>query len=109
MAGIYIPGVKMPESCFVCMASALLPWGASCLILNEHLDINSKSRRRDDCPLVEVQYHGRLIDADAFDERVRIAGGMADEELTDDFKDGIQVTLLMLKTQTTIIPADEEV
>ena len=53
---------------------------------------------------VPVPLHGRLIDADAFDERVRIAGGLADEELSDDFKDGMQTTLLLLKTQATIIP-----
>lgn len=43
----------------------------------------------------------RYVDAEAFDERVRIAGGFAEEELTDDFKDGILTVLEMLKTQPT--------
>ena len=59
------------------------------------------------CPLIEIHPHGRLIDAKAFDERIRIAGGIADEELSDDFKDGVQTTLLLLKTQRTIIPEEE--
>lgn len=55
----------------------------------------------------KIPPHGRLIDADDFDERIRQAGGMCEEELTEDFKDGVQTVLAMLKTQTTIIPAEE--
>ena len=58
------------------------------------------------CPLIEVQPHGRLIDADAFDERVRVAGGMSEEELTEDFKDGVQTVLYMLSKQPPIIEAE---
>lgn len=43
----------------------------------------------------------RYIDADAFDERVRISVGFVEEELTDDYKDGVRCTLEMLKTQPT--------
>lgn len=46
----------------------------------------------------------RPIDADAFDERVRVAGGMSEEELTEDFKDGVQAVLYMLSNQPTIQP-----
>ena len=42
----------------------------------------------------------RAIDADAFDERVRAAGGMSEEELTEDFKDGVQAVLYMLSNHT---------
>ena len=41
----------------------------------------------------------RLIDADKFNERVRVAGGFAEEELTEDFKDGVLTVLEMLKTE----------
>lgn len=43
----------------------------------------------------------RYIEADAFDKRVRISVGLVEEELTDDFKDGVRCTLEMLKTQPT--------
>ena len=46
----------------------------------------------------------RAIDADAFDERVRAAGGMSEEELTEDFKDGVQAVIYMLSNQPTIQP-----
>ena len=39
-----------------------------------------------------------------FDERVRLAGGMADEELTQDFKDGVLTVLEMLKTEPSVQP-----
>lgn len=46
----------------------------------------------------------RLIDADAFDERIRQAVGMTGEDLTEDFKDGVLTVLRMLKDQPTIEP-----
>lgn len=39
-----------------------------------------------------------------FDERVRLAGGMSDEELTHDFKDGVLTVLEMLKTEPSVQP-----
>lgn len=61
------------------------------------------------CPLIEVPTpHGRLIDADAFDNRVREAGEMVEEELTADFKDGVQATLWILKQVPTVIEAEEK-
>ena len=50
----------------------------------------------------------RLIDADAFDERVRAAGGMSEEELSEDFKDGVQTVLYMMSKQPTITAQPEE-
>lgn len=44
----------------------------------------------------------RLIDANAFDNRVRVAFGFAEEEMSDDFKDGVLAVLEMLKRQPTI-------
>jgi hypothetical protein len=45
---------------------------------------------------------GRLIDADAFDKRIRLAVGSCEEELTEDFKDGISTVLEMMKTAPTV-------
>ena len=63
--------------------------------------------RPDWCTMVEVKEpHGRLIDADDFEERVRIAGGFSREEMTEDFEAGILTVLAMLKTQQTVIEAE---
>ena len=54
--GVYIKGMEMPKSCGNCFFDThcdnwrLRNWGAP---------------PPDDCPLVEVPPHGRLIDADA--------------------------------------------
>lgn len=45
---------------------------------------------------------GRLIDADAFDKRVRLDVGLCEEELTEDFKDGISTILEMMKTAPAV-------
>ena len=45
---------------------------------------------------------GRMIDADAFDKRVRLDVGLCEEELTEDFKDGISTILEMMKTAPTV-------
>lgn len=44
----------------------------------------------------------RLIDADAFDSRVREAVGTVEGDLTDAFKDGIRSVLEMLKSQPDV-------
>ena len=44
----------------------------------------------------------RLIDADAFDKRIRLAVGSCEEELTEDFKDGISTILEMMKTAPAV-------
>ena len=98
--------MEIPISCERC---PLLEWDLDyikCKATDRHFNMAEcwRSNRVPDCPLIEIPTHGRLIDADAFEERIRIAGGMADEELSDDFKDGVQTTLLLLKTQATIIP-----
>lgn len=47
----------------------------------------------------------RLVDADAFDKRCRIAGGMAEGDMSEDFQDGVLAVLELLKTQPTIEPS----
>ena len=45
---------------------------------------------------------GKLLDADTFDERIRLDVGLCEEELTEDFKDGISTILEMMKTAPTV-------
>ena len=98
---ILIKGKDKPTSCIACMYSRASIRNVEWCVLTEK-DLPC------DCPIIEVPTpHGRLIDSDEFDERIRQAGGMCEEELTEDFKDGVQTVLAMLKTQTTIIPAEE--
>lgn len=97
--------MEIPISCERC---PLLDWDLDyikCKATDRHFSMEECWRRNrvPDCPLIEIPTHGRLIDADAFDERVRADVGMCEYDLTEDFKDGIQTTLALLKTQPTII------
>ena len=61
---ILIKDMKMPTSCYDCNCFIRDSDGSDycCLLM---LDIEDNDKRDDDCPLVPVPEHGRLIDADA--------------------------------------------
>lgn len=63
MSGIYIPGLEMPTSCYDCNCFIRDSDGSDycCLLM---IDIGNNNKRDNDCPLVPVPPHGRLIDAD---------------------------------------------
>ena len=114
---VVIDKLEVPQNCFYCQLMAktedgkymkcpLVGFKYSMTDMYEYVS-NLESPHLE-CPMKDVPKHGRLIDADDFDQRVRLAGGMCEEELTEDFKDGIQTTLTMLKNQPTVIPASEE-
>ena len=119
---ILIKGVEMPKNCYKCFCyeqikagvdhpafdyCVLENWRKSCTPLTMTA-AEAMEGIADWCPLIEVPTpHGRLIDADDFDSRIRAAGGLADEELTDDFKDGVLSVLTLMKTQNTVIEAEE--
>ena len=95
---------EMPKGCWACPFAVGKLY--ECLFTKKSYNWGLTTRPSD-CPLIEVKSpHGRLVDADAFDERVRVAGGMSEEELTEDFKDGVQTVLYMLSKQPPIIEAE---
>ena len=67
MSGVYIP-MKLPETCLECpLETDYGTCGFYSLFVEAGHDSMPYSRR-DDCPLVPVPPHGRLIDADAMSE-----------------------------------------
>ncbi len=104
---VLVRGMDLPKSCGVCHLRKSNENRVWCSVVGEYICFDTEFEgRKANCPLVEIPPHGRLIDADAFDERVRVAGGMSEEELTEDFKDGVQTVLYMLSKQPTIIEAE---
>ena len=70
---ILIRGMKMPKSCESCSFSGyggLQNERVVCMFTGTN-DYRNQQERFDDCPLVELPPHGRLIDADAFCDCVR--------------------------------------
>ena len=65
MSGIYIPDMKMPTACADCLLCCDIYY---CRALECYLHSPDCYRHRlPNCPLVEVQSNGRLIDADALE------------------------------------------
>ena len=60
MSGIYIKGMEMPDNCAICVFEIK----NICCVTGIHVEACD---RHPDCPLIEVQDHGRLIDADALE------------------------------------------
>ena len=62
---VLVRGMKMPTSCYDCncfIRDDSDGCDYCCLLM---IDIENNNKRDDDCPLVPVPPHGRLIDADA--------------------------------------------
>ena len=57
---VLVKSMEMPQNCFDCLMSS---FGLCNLIEGE--PIGNPQKRLDNCPLVSVPPHGRLIDADA--------------------------------------------
>lgn len=102
MSGIYIPGMAMPTSCYLCPVNKDDGFGFfTCGVTHSECDfINLPSN----CPLVPVPEHGRLIDADAlFDFILNIykaAQGDARKAYSD--------VLDTIVAAGDVIPADKE-
>lgn len=68
MSDILIKGMEMPTNCCQCPVNMeVCKRGYEYLL--KHPELYDK--RADDCPLVPVQPHGRLIDADELEEKHR--------------------------------------
>lgn len=107
---ILIKGMEMPQSCNACMFDVY----GLCLI---NKNIEGEDELTHSCPLVEVQPHGRLIDADALLARFEKEEKAAEEHGRDfsfSFKSGGEnctewwAVQQMLMDAPTIIKAEED-
>lgn len=110
--GIYLPNMKMPKCCAECDAEGHYEnsygdeYGFFCPFgYKEYTEETRDAKRLDDCPLVLVQPHGRLIDADKI--------GLTDFEIIlcqngNPFKNALEMLLEKIEKAPTIIPASEE-
>ena len=67
--GVYIKGMEMPKSCAFCRIKRRNGKKMVCPLCGEEWDVHdpmSADHRLDNCPLVPVPSHGRLIDADEY-------------------------------------------
>lgn len=67
---IIIHGIDMPKNCFFCCFASwtsICSKRAVCSIVKKSFDV-ADNARPDECPILELKPHGRLIDADALEE-----------------------------------------
>lgn len=105
--GVYI-SMEMPTSCRACHLKMNCEdcegWECVCLPLQMKIgywgDLLADNRR-EDCPLISVPEHGRLIDGD-------VAEVISYTDESGDFADGVLYAADWIAAQPTIIPADKE-
>lgn len=90
--GVYIKGMEMPKDCIVC------PFGWNGC--NNHHDFVYMGSRPDNCPLIELPPHGRLIDVDELIDR-------GFQLVRDNIFTGVFETVL-LSSVPTVIEAEED-
>lgn len=105
--GIYIKGMEMPKGCKDCGLKVNCDecegWECVCMPLHTtigYYDDLLSDKRREDCPLVPVPQHGRLIDADAFTDCLATL-----LQFPSNLVNG-QWIVNTLREQPTIIPAE---
>lgn len=72
---VLIKGMEMPTSCYACNCFIRDSDGSDycCLLMQ---DIEDNGKRNDNCPLVTISSHGRLIDADVVIDRIDMNIGL---------------------------------
>ena len=99
---VYIKGMEMPTNCMLCpfcVEEADPANGEMCMVTGTLMPPCTRERLNN-CPLIPVHAHGRLIDADALD---------ADLEWQDIHTgewDAVGFSIEEIENAPTIIPAD---
>ena len=107
--GVYIKGMEMPKNCADCDLEQCDEnyygdqFNFQCpLGYKAYTKKTREIKRLENCPLIEVPEHGRLIDADAlFEEAYKVWGFDADAS-------DCSVLMQLINDAPTIIPADKE-
>lgn len=108
--GVYIPNLEMPTSCFDCpIAHPALGKSAAailgCPLIGKTLSaLFYEEKRMDDCPLVSVPPHGRLIDANALIEHLEFT--MKHCTIEGHTAQRYREMIVELNIAPTIIPAE---
>ena len=68
---VYINGLQMPPNCWWCPVKFWNDVEYICPFSHKHIN-SGDADRHDDCPLLPVPDHGRLIDADALKMKMQI-------------------------------------
>ena len=104
---VLIKGMEMPKNCYQCRMVDSCQYLWKPYDLDDYSDLQNMIEegftRADNCPLVEVPPHGRLIDADAllsqYNDNIWTAW--------TDYAKGLRDVVKNIEDAPTIIPAEE--
>ena len=102
---VLIRDMEMPTNCYKCPLRQRNGMEIVCHVAHERFsvgDVNILEYRLDNCPLVPVPPHGRLIDADALIESFDPS-----DFWNPDAEDNCFAAVHVVNTAPTIIPAEE--
>ena len=106
--GVYIKGMEMPTSCMLCpfcVEEADPSNGEMCMATGTLMPPCTRERL-DNCPLISVPKHGRLIDADAVEKQIYYVANL-DWNKKVGASGGMLAALEIVEDAPTIIPAEE--
>lgn len=102
---ILIKGMEKPKECYCCPCSTINMngrWGKCNLLGRDYA--GNPHKIYNDCPLVEIPPHGRLIDADKYLNKVKYEAEGMSEDYGDVF---INCTDWVLGKEPTVIESEE--
>ena len=112
--GIYIKGMKMPETCNDCEFLDLDTFDydmhAACGFTGEIVTYDLRHGRNENCPLIEVtEPHGDLIDRERIDyKNYKMHDGRGNLIVSDTFVDGVTWVDNCIYDTPTVIEAEGE-
>ena len=89
--GAYVKGIEPPKRCDLC-------WFTDCIYNLKNTGLKQPNVKAEDCPIIPVLPHGRLIDADALNPYM----------LNEHYKYRLVYDADEVANAPTIIPASEE-
>ena len=106
---VLIKGMEMPTNCCQCVVNMeVCKRGYRYLLAHPEL----YDKRADDCPLVEIPPHGRLIDADALRLLYDFSGYKPTGDMTEEEFDRLMCRLPVIRAildeAPTLIEAEED-
>lgn len=106
MSDILIKNMKMPDCCFKCPFKNHDGMWVRCIITGQNVEPETRRETKaSSCPLIELQPHGRLIDADELHKKAfQRAEKIGDYYNCMDFV----ISAFDIENAQTIIPAVSE-
>jgi hypothetical protein len=108
--GVYIKGMEMPKSCESCPCKTADAFGGLGCQATGYIPLRKANQDRpDNCPLVPVPPHGRLIDGDklAEEQKENVGAYHANLITLDDLAECLLKQSISEDYAPTIIPAEE--